>query len=239
LLAIWWPTKKKHCCDSLLANMQIPVHDLILFDLDGTISDPLEGMARSINYALRHFGYQPYPKAELAHYVGPPLDQTFSRLLNVDHSAHLNALVAKYRERYANIGYAENVLYEGIPDMLLWLHQSNIRLAVCTSKRRDFAVKILKMFGIDAYFEFVSGGDVGVEKWQQIASLKSQGLVTEQSLMVGDRAVDLIAAHRNGLSSAAVLWGYGGIEELDTENPLYVFSAPQSVSRQFGAIATH
>jgi phosphoglycolate phosphatase len=83
-------------------------HDLILFDLDGTISDPLEGIGKSINYALTHLGYEPLEIAELAQYVGPPLDETFKRITGNDSES--KKFVAKYRERYGDVGYSENVL---------------------------------------------------------------------------------------------------------------------------------
>src|ERR1041385_5283790 len=93
-------------------------HDVILFDLDGTISDPLVGIGRSINYALSHFGYSEHPLSDLAPYVGPPLDQTFSSITGLRSMSALEGLVAKYRERYGAVGYSENVLYPGIPQLL-------------------------------------------------------------------------------------------------------------------------
>src|SRR5262245_10296840 len=93
-------------------------HDLVLFDLDGTISDPLEGIGRSLNFALAHFSYATHELSELAQYVGPPLDETFKALTGVSEETEIMALVAKYRERYAEVGYAENVLYPGVAEAL-------------------------------------------------------------------------------------------------------------------------
>lgn len=201
-------------------------HDLVLFDLDGTLSDPLPGIARSINYALSHFGYSERDASEIAAYVGPPLDQSLQALTGVRSADRVAALVDKYRERYGEIGYSENVLYPGITDTLQALRDAGVPLAVCTSKRVDFAEKILRRFGIRAHFRFVSGGDVGIEKPQQIAALREQGLVGPSTLMVGDRAVDLVAAHANRLQSAGVLWGYGSRAELEAETPRYLFASP-------------
>jgi phosphoglycolate phosphatase len=202
-------------------------HDLILFDLDGTISDPLEGIGRSINYALEHFGYEPLKHTELAQYVGPPLDETFKKITG--NEAESKPLVAKYRERYRDIGYRENKLYPGITEVLLELHKANVPIALCTAKRQDFAELILDMFGLTHYFQFINGGEIGLPKYQQIASLLSQGQVSKATLMIGDRAVDMIAAHKNGLEAGGVLWGYGSHAELLNEAPLYFFKSPSEL----------
>jgi phosphoglycolate phosphatase len=198
-------------------------HDLILFDLDGTLSDPLVGIGRSINYALEYFGFAPLDLVRLAPYVGPPIDETFTVLTGVSSDADIRALVAKYRERYSDVGYSENVLYPDVADAIAHLADADVPLGICTSKREDFADRILQMFGLRAHFAFVSGGEVGIAKWQQIEALVAAGRVGPATLMVGDRATDLIAAHRNGLLSAGVLWGYGSEAELAQERPHYVF----------------
>jgi len=201
-------------------------HDLVLFDLDGTLSDPLLGIGRSINYALSTFGYASLELPELARYVGPPLDETFKSITGTASPGELNALVARYRERYADIGYAENVLYPGIAGALTNLSEAGVPLAVCTSKRKDFAERILEMFGVRSCFSFVDGGDIGVHKWQQIEGLLSQRSVSTSTVMVGDRALDMVAAHRNGLHAAGVLWGHGSRAELVSERPRYLFDSP-------------
>ena len=204
-------------------------HDVILFDLDGTLSDPLVGIGRSINYALAHFGYSELPLSELAVHVGPPLDHAFRSITGVTSSFELGGLVAKYRERYGEIGYSENVLYPAIPDVLQRLASAGVTLGVCTSKRVDMAEKVLELFGLRSYFSFVNGAEIGTEKWQQIQSLLKQGVITRASMMVGDRAVDIAAAHRNGLCAAGVLWGHGSRAELEAEQPRYLFSSPEEL----------
>lgn len=199
-------------------------HDVVLFDLDGTLSDPLVGIGRSINYALSHFGYPELPLSELAVHVGPPLDQAFNVITGVAETSALGGFVAKYRERYGEIGYAENVLYPGIAEALHSLAGAGITLGLCTSKRVDFAEKILDLFGLSKYFSFVSGGEIGRHKWQQIRALLETGAITQSTVMVGDRAVDITGAHRNGLHAAGVLWGYGSREELEAEQPRYLFT---------------
>ncbi|MES2581895.1 MAG: HAD hydrolase-like protein [Pseudomonadota bacterium] len=199
-------------------------HDL-LFDLDGTLSDPLVGIGRSINYALTHYGYPAQEIGQMSVHIGPPLDDTFKTLTGVTTPSHIQELVAKYRERYADVGYSENVLYPGIPEALAAFGTAGIHMGVCTSKRVDFAEQILEMFGLRTHFRFVSGGEIGIHKWQQIQGLVANGQVGVSSVMVGDRALDMVAAHRNGLQAAGVLWGHGSREELAHEQPRYLFAS--------------
>ena len=201
-------------------------HDLILFDLDGTLSDPLVGIGRSINYALGHFGYPSRELNELASFIGPPIDEAFKTLTGVTSKSQIEAFVAKYRERYGDVGYSENTIYPGVAETLASLEKNGTPLGICTSKRKDFAEQILEMFGLRSYFRIVNGGDIGIQKWQQIEGLLSRGLISKSSVMVGDRFVDIRAAHRNGLHAAGVLWGYGSYEELSRELPRYLFSTP-------------
>jgi phosphoglycolate phosphatase len=212
------------------------IHDVVLFDLDGTLSDPLVGIGRSINYALAHFGYAEIPLSELAVHVGPPLDQAFSSITGLSLPSALAGFVAKYRERYGEVGYAENVLYPGIPEAVHSLASAGVTLGLCTSKRADFAEKILELFGLRSYFSFVSGGEIGTHKWQQIRALLETGAITQSTVMVGDRAVDITAAHRNGLQAAGVLWGHGSREELEAEQPRYLFKTPDELLCLTGSV---
>lgn len=207
--------------------------DLVVFDLDGTLSDPLEGIGRSINHALAHFGHAERPLEELAWCIGPPLADSFPVLSGNPDPAHLRDLILKYRERYAITGYAENTLYPGIPALLEALAAHGVPMALCTSKRADFAEQILEHFGLRQHFRFVSGqeGSAGTahQKWEQMAGLCAQGLVGPNSLMVGDRVFDMHAAHKNGLAAAGVLWGYGSREELEAESPQFLLERPEDL----------
>ena len=200
--------------------------DLILFDLDGTISDPITGIARSINYALAALGFEEVSESRIANFIGPPLDETFATLCETESGKLVDQLVIRYRERFSAVGYSENVLYPGVREALTDLYEKKLRLAICTSKRADYARKILRMFELDGLFRFVDGGDVGIRKEQQIARMLADGKITGNAMMIGDRAVDLAAAHASGLASAGVLWGYGSREELERENPSRLFVAP-------------
>ena len=201
----------------------------LLFDLDGTLSDPLDGIARSFNYSLSFYGYEELPASDIAQYIGPPLDESFETITRSNDHIELKALIAKYRERYADVGFAENRLYPGIRESIEDLAKQNVPMAICTSKRQDFAEKILKHFDMRHHFKFISGGDVGIQKWQQIESLIDNGVIDRHCIMIGDRAVDLTAAHKNGIRSAGVLWGYGSRSELEAHAPLCLLSQPSDL----------
>jgi phosphoglycolate phosphatase len=197
-----------------------------VFDLDGTLSNPMEGISRSLNHALRHHGFDSAPPGRVAELIGPPLDQAFRTLTGASNDNEIEALVRTYRERYSTIGLKENLLYPGVREALEVLNRAGLPMGVCTSKRSDYANRILEMFGIRHFFGFVDGGDIGVEKWQQLQRLGEQGVVDGRSVMIGDRAVDIRAAHRNGLRAGGVLWGFGSREELVGENPAHLFESP-------------
>jgi len=201
----------------------------LVFDLDGTLSDPAVGIGRSINYALAHFGYATIADEDVSQAIGPPLDVTFAALSGSASPAHVAELVFKYRERYADVGYAENVLYAGIPEALEVLATAGVPMGVCTSKRTDFAERILKLFSLRQHFQFVSGGDIGVLKWQQLADLLVQQQITPASTMVGDRAVDVESAKANGLRSVGVLWGHGSEAELTRTGPVRLLTSPHQL----------
>jgi len=202
----------------------------LLFDLDGTISDPAVGVARSINHALVHFGHPARREEDLHIYIGPPLDEAFPLLAGISSEEEIARYIAKYRERYFSIGYRENTLYPGIVDALTILHSSGILMGVCTSKPVGIAERVLEMFGVRQFFQFVDGGDVGVKKWQQIQGLKARGWVDTATIMIGDRAVDIEAAHRNGLQGAGVLWGHGSREEIELTHPEHLLAKPEDLT---------
>ncbi len=207
------------------------MYEYLVFDLDGTISDPKEGIVKSLNYALATHGYEIREPKEIEKYIGPPLDYTFEVLTRVTDEAEIAKLVKSYRERYAEVGYSENLLYKGMKPVLASLaHNNGVKMGVCTSKRKDFAEKILDLFQIHHLFAFVNGGDVGIQKWRQIEALLDNGCISNNSVMIGDRSIDLAAAHKNGISSVGVLWGYGSRRELSTEKPRHIFSTPQQLA---------
>lgn len=201
-------------------------YQTLLFDLDGTLSDPLPGFARSINYALESAGLETHCEQDLAKYIGPPLEGTLAALTRCDSPELIAVLVAKYRERYLDVGYGENALYPGVIDTLQELQSAGQRMAVCTSKPERTARLVLDLFELDGYFEFVSGGGIGVAKWMQIEQLLAQNSICGRTVMIGDRAIDLTAGHRNDVFAGGVLWGYGARAELEAESPAHLYEHP-------------
>jgi len=190
----------------------------LVFDLDGTLTDPSEGIANCVNHALVEHGYSSRSVAEVSAEIGPPLDLMLSKFIPGISEQQIAQLVQSYRQRFNVVGYAENRLYDNIITVIPELRKT-FKLGVCTSKPEAPARKVLEHFGLLQYFEFVSGGDIGVAKQSQLQNLLARGDIDQNAIMIGDRNVDLIAAHNNQLRSAAVLWGFGEFEELTAEKP--------------------
>ena len=186
----------------------------IIFDLDGTLSDPADGIVNGYNYAFAQHGLQVLERNVLTRLIGPQLDVGLRSLLPEASDDFIKALIHTYREYYGETGYAENILYPGMDSLLEQLKQQGLTLGVCTSKRVDFAERILEMFNIRQHFEFVSGGDFGISKSQQMTGLIEEGKVNAGDVMIGDRLHDVGAAKDNGLLPIGVLWGYGSYNEL-------------------------
>lgn len=206
-----------------------------VFDLDGTLSDPSEGIARCFNHALRTHGIPEIDEAEIARQIGPPLDETFALFTAGKTDASIDTLIATYRERYSTLGYAENRIYEGIPAMLQQLHDSGRAMGVCTSKRGDFAQKILELFEIDHYFSFVSGGDTGVKKRDQLDQLLRHGKIDSNAVMIGDRQVDIESARANNLRAVGVEWGFAEPGELLAAEPVAIVNQVRQLATCLGA----
>ena len=197
--------------------------DLIAFDWDGTLFDSTGLIARCIQRAAVDIGL-PEPEFERAKYViGLGLRDALE---------HVVPGLAP--ERYGDLGYAENTLYDGVPEALAALVAGGATLGLCTSKRVDFAERILRLFGLRGHFSLLSGGAIGLPKWRQLGALRAAGQVPDGALMIGDRAVDLIAAHRNGLGGGAVTWGHGSRQELEAEQPTHWFERPADWLRLLG-----
>lgn len=191
----------------------------LVLDLDGTISDPSLGITRCFNHALKSHGFSMLSNSAIVKEIGPPLDETFIKLAPGISTSDVTSLVSTYRDRYSDIGFSENTVYPKIPLVLEQLKNSDLRLGVCTSKRRDFAEKILSLFSLSDYFDFVNGGDIGVTKGSQLAGLIDSRIIDNQAIMVGDRSIDIESAKENGLRSIGVLWGFGDYKELSEASP--------------------
>jgi len=190
----------------------------LLFDLDGTLTDNYLGISRSIVYALERLDANIPDAATLRRCVGPPLRDSFRWLLDTDDVTVVEQAIGLYRERFADVGWRENVVYDGIADAFAALAAGATRMFVCTSKPEVYARRIVTLFGFSEHLDGVYGADLAGrldDKVKLLAHLvATEHLDPARAIMIGDRAHDVRAARMNGTRSAGVLWGYGSREEL-------------------------
>ncbi|MES2591635.1 MAG: HAD family hydrolase [Bacteroidota bacterium] len=196
----------------------------IFFDLDGTLTDPQEGIINSVQYALKRFGIKKEDH-ELLYFIGPPLHKSFQEIFGTEEKAF--EAVEVYREYYSVEGKFENLLYQGIPEMLEELIKHNKTLYVATSKPLFFAEQIIEHFNIAPYFKIIMGSNMDgtrTEKNEVIQEILSQlpDINPENIIMVGDRKYDVIGAKHFGIDTVSVTYGYGSLEELQHEKPTYI-----------------
>ena len=191
----------------------------ILFDLDGTLTDPREGITRSIAHALERLGVEPPPLDALTFAIGPPLRATFATLLATDERETIELALSHYRERFGDVGLFENAPYDGIAETLEALAGRGATLFVATSKPLVYARRIVEHFELGRHFVEVHGCELDgtrEDKRDLIAHiLPRHGLDAARSAMIGDRGVDMRAARHHGLRAVGALWGYGTREELE------------------------
>jgi phosphoglycolate phosphatase len=190
----------------------------VLFDLDGTLTDPAAGITRSVAYALEAVGWPVPGPAALRSFIGPPLLDAFGALGMSDTDAQRAVLA--YRERYTSVGIFENALVDGIDSLLRDLRHAGVVLAVATSKPEPFAHTILEHFGIDDAFGVVAGATLDNRRRHKdevvLHALEHLGLPDPRTVvMVGDREHDVTGAAAHGVATIGVLWGYGTRAELE------------------------
>ena len=202
------------------------MYQTVLFDLDGTLTDPGVGITNSVMYALRRFGIEVENREELYPFIGPPLKDSFQRFYHfTEEQARLG--IRYYREYFSDRGIFENVLYDGIGELLAKLHQAGRKVMLATSKPEPFAVRILEHFRIAAYFDFVAGAamdETRTEKLEVMTYALGACRITNpaQAVMVGDREYDILGARKLGLDSVGVLYGYGSRQELEDAGATYL-----------------
>ena len=187
----------------------------VVFDLDGTLTDSAQGIFNSIKYLQNKAGLKPLTETQLRSCVGPPLNESFMRLWNVDFET-AESFVKIYREYYLPTGIFENTVYDGIPELLEHLKKSDVRLLICSTKPTTMIHTVLNHFDIAKYFDQVSGVALTGKLPTKGERLKAM-LDDTNAYMIGDRADDIIGAREAGIKSVGVLWGYGCEKEL-TEN---------------------
>lgn len=205
-------------------------YNCYLFDLDGTLTDPGLGIKNSIRSALNKKGLPPLPEETLNRFIGPPLLDSFEKYCGATHE-EAQLLQQYYREYFKEQGMFENSVYPGIPEMLAKLQEQGAKLYVATSKPEQFAKQIIEHFGLARYFTFVGGStmDATRTKKEDVIDyvLKENSLDPANCLMVGDRCYDVEGARACGLDVAAVLFGYGDLEELKTAD--YLLKEPKEL----------
>jgi phosphoglycolate phosphatase len=209
----------------------------ILFDLDGTLTDPKIGVTRSIQYALEKMGRPVPDQKDLLWCIGPPLMGSFEKLLGED-GRLANKALGLYRERFGEVGKFENEVYADIPETLKRLRQRGLRLYLSTSKPLVFAREIITHFGLGSCFNGLYGSrlDGGLnDKGELIAHiLRQESLSAEEAIMVGDRKYDIIGARQNGLASCGVTYGYGSEEELRSAGADHIAATPLDIDAIIG-----
>jgi phosphoglycolate phosphatase len=198
----------------------------VLFDLDGTLTDPKIGITRCVQYALQKFSIDEPDLDRLEPFIGPPLSDSFRRFYGLDETSVQEA-IQYYRERFRVKGMYENKLYTDIPKLLEDLRANGKLLAVATSKPTVFATEILKHFEIDHYFECIVGSNLdGTREAKseviEYALSHFPNLDKSQSIMIGDREFDIIGARANQIDSIGVVYGYGNEEELQSAGATYI-----------------
>lgn len=196
--------------------------DVILFDLDGTLTDSAPGIVNCLRYALDDLGIAHPDAATIRSQLGPPLSVTFTEYYGLD-EATTKVAIEKYRERFHDLGMFENSVYPGVPELLDALDQTSATLAVATSKPTPSATRILEHFGLSTHFAFIGGAELDGPRQHKadviahtLDELSTMGSLdaADSLVMVGDRRHDIAGAAVHGIPGIGVLWGYGDEEEL-------------------------
>lgn len=217
-------------------------YKFLLFDLDGTITDSQHGIINSFMYVLDKFNIKVTDKTELKPFLGPPLTYTFQNLLGFsEEDAALG--IKYYREYYREHGIFDNMVYDGIPELLDSLNRAGYKLILATSKPEKFAVQILEHFGLLKYFDFTAGStmdDARSAKADVITYALASCGITDLSevVMIGDREHDILGAKNASaalptgteIDSIGVLYGYGDRDELERAGETYIAETVQDLA---------
>lgn len=211
----------------------------VLFDLDGTLTDPREGITKSVQFALAQQGISEPDLKKLEPFIGPPLKDSFMEFYGMTEEQAAQG-VADYRKRFAPIGKFENKVYPGIPEMLGSLKQAGIRLAIASSKPETFVWDILKYFKLDGYFDVVTGSELDgtrsrkeevVEEALHRLELDGQPVSRENCAMIGDRRFDIEGGRQFRLTTVGVTYGYAAKGELEAAGADYIVKNPVQLTK--------
>ncbi|EJR04957.1 HAD family hydrolase [Bacillus mycoides] len=202
------------------------MYTTFLFDLDGTLTDPKEGIINSVLYTLEKIGIEEVNISELDSFIGPPIQQSFVDRYNMN-EIEVERAVFYFREYLKQSGLLENKVYDGIPTLLQELKDAGNHLFVATSKPTVFAKQVIEHFQLTSFFEEIVGSNLDgtrIKKEEIIAHIlqTNEELQKEKMVMIGDRKHDVIGANSNGIVSIGVLYGYGNENELSDAGAIHI-----------------
>lgn len=203
-------------------------------DLDGTISNPQEGVTKAVAYALKSYGIIENDRNKLCKFIGPPLTESFQQYYDFTEEQSKEAIV-KFREYYTDFGIYENFLYDGIENLLQGLTMAGAKVILATSKPEKYAKIILKRFNIYKYFSFVSGSNMDLSRYKKSEvieyAMKMMNLNASETIMIGDREHDIFGAKENSMDSIGVLYGFGNKEELTLAGATYTTETVETLKK--------
>jgi len=205
-----------------------------LFDLDGTLTDPAEGITKSVAYALARFGIEVPDRRALYPFIGPPLLDSFQEYYGFSVADSRRAM-EYYREYFSDRGIFENEIYPGIPELLSALKTQGTLVMVATSKPEEFSQLILEHFGVAQYVDFLGGNTLNEDRPAKIDVLRhvfrcNPSLAPLDAVMVGDRKYDAEAARQCGMDCIGVAYGYGSHEELTAAGATIIVDTVEELS---------
>lgn len=199
----------------------------ILFDLDGTLTDPVEGITGSVRHALTQLCHPVPPQEVLNRFIGPPLNQIFEEVCGFGKEKTEEA-IGHFRLHFAKHGIYQNVPYKGMAQLLAKLKTQGRHLHIATTKPLPLAQQVLDMFNMAQYFDILAGSSLehaGRPKSEVVEEVLQRGKIDpRKAVMVGDRVYDVVGAHNNALPCVGVLFGYGGMDELKNAKADYIAS---------------
>lgn len=213
------------------------MYSIVLFDLDGTITDPGIGISNSVAYALEKFGIEVNDRSELYRFIGPPLQDSFREYYGFSVEDSRKA-VSFYREYYSHTGIYENNVYDGVREMLISLKTSGKKVVLATSKPELYALQILQHFELMSHFDRICGANMDGTRTKKadVITYALQAFPAtppENAIMVGDREHDVKGALAVGIDSIGVTYGYGSKKELTSAGATYIANSPEAVLTYF------
>lgn len=205
----------------------------VLFDLDGTIINPKEGIINSILFAAKEFDFKVDSSDSLEHFIGPPLHKSFQKQFNVSEEVS-HEMIKSFRSYYAQKGIFECYLYEGINETIKKFHEQNLFLSLATSKPIGFSNQLLEHFHLDQYFSFTAGANLDGSRTDkkeviQYALDNIPSFNMDEILMIGDREFDIIGGQHFNMKTAWAKWGYGEEKLILSLQPDYIFESPNDM----------